>query len=256
MSSKLFVRLIGIIVILFWVSPVIAGETIRGHYCYTYGDRESIQEARELTRTLAIRNAIESFRTYIESTGRVTNFTLTNDIIQIISSGYLKNIKVLEHKEVGNTVCDKISAIVEPKEIEKAIEKQISIRTKKIEDMGLDNNGYAKILSISGNEYKGKIQVDVTVKSLKKFWSNDEHGIIFVTIYDNQGNETHTQKKECFRDFGEKVTNVYPGEVKRCYIESAYGHTYKVWLLGGKQSISNEDTKANKKKLIKKKSPK
>ena len=31
---------------------------ITGHYCYTYGDKESMQEARTLTRTLAIRNAV------------------------------------------------------------------------------------------------------------------------------------------------------------------------------------------------------
>jgi hypothetical protein len=139
-------------------SVCLSFETIIGQYCYTYGDRESIQEARELTRTLAIRNAIESYRTYIESTGRVTNFTLTNDLIQIISSGYLKNINVLEHKEEGKTVCDKISGIVEPKEIEKVIEKQISLRTKTIEDMGLDNNGYLKILSITDREEEFKTQ--------------------------------------------------------------------------------------------------
>ena len=103
------------------VGPVNADETIKGHYCYTYGDKESLKESKDLTRTLAIRNAIESYRVYIESTTNVRNFTLTNDIIQIVSSGYLKNMSVIDHSEEGRTICDTVEFTVSPQELEKVI---------------------------------------------------------------------------------------------------------------------------------------
>ena len=119
MIGRSLVRLIGIFIILFLVNPVIADETIQGHYCYAFGDRETIQEAREVVRTLSIRNGIESYRIFVESSTKVNNFSLTNDLVQTVSSGYLKNLKVLEHTEEGRTICEKISGTVKPEEIEK-----------------------------------------------------------------------------------------------------------------------------------------
>ena len=59
----------------------IADEVIKGSYCYTYGDNESLREARDITRTLAIRNAIESFGVYVVSTMTVKDFVLTDDLV-------------------------------------------------------------------------------------------------------------------------------------------------------------------------------
>jgi hypothetical protein len=117
------ILLIILVILILFPTFCLPSETITGHYCYTYGDKESLQEAKEIVRTLAIRNAIEIYRVYVESTTRVTNFTLTNDLVQILGSGYLKNLKVIEHTEEGRTICERISGIVEPKDIEKVIEK-------------------------------------------------------------------------------------------------------------------------------------
>ena len=73
----------------------LADEVIKGHYCYTYGDNESLREARDITRTLAVRNAIESFGVYVVSTMTVKDFVLTDDLVNTISTGYLKDIQVL-----------------------------------------------------------------------------------------------------------------------------------------------------------------
>jgi len=62
-----------------------ADDIIQGHSCYTYGDKESLLQARGITRSLAIRNAIESCRVSITSTGTVKNFQSTNDFIRLIS---------------------------------------------------------------------------------------------------------------------------------------------------------------------------
>lgn len=77
---KFFALKFGILLlIIFTVSNCYADEIIKGHYCYTHGDNESLKEARETTRVLAIRNAIESYRVFITSASRVANFQLTND---------------------------------------------------------------------------------------------------------------------------------------------------------------------------------
>jgi hypothetical protein len=108
-------RILFLVVLLFALSGNgFADDIIHGHYCYTYGDRESLQEAREITRALAIRNAIESYRLFISSTSNIKNFKLTNDLVQVISSGYLKDIKAIGHKEEGRTICDDIEASVSP----------------------------------------------------------------------------------------------------------------------------------------------
>lgn len=129
------------------IQPCLADEIIKGSYCYTYGDNESLREARELTRTLAIRNAIESYRVFIESTSKVKNFQLTNDIVQVISSGYLKNIKVLEYTEEGRTVCETIQATVSPQAVENLLKIAVRKRTKRIEEHGIDSNRYLKIVA-------------------------------------------------------------------------------------------------------------
>jgi len=235
-------------------SVCISEETIKGHYCYTYGGRETIQESRELTRTLSIRNGIESSKVFIESTGKVTNFTLTNDLIQIISSGYLKNVKVLEHTEEENTICETISGTVEEKQVEKVIKNQVQKRIKEVEDTGLDNNGLIKILSISESEehVSGKVrkQVNIKVKTLDEFRSYDERCVIFLSYYDSNGYEVSTDKNDyCFMKNG-LHDDVYPDEIRTCSFDKRTG-TYKVWLLGGQRFVTDE-TKSDETKPVKK----
>ena len=57
------------IILIFGVVPAFAEdaeEKIKGHYCYTYGDNESLVEAREFARTMATKNAIESYNIFAE----------------------------------------------------------------------------------------------------------------------------------------------------------------------------------------------
>ncbi|MCK4727302.1 MAG: hypothetical protein KAT27_00115 [Desulfobacterales bacterium] len=138
----------------------VADEIIKGRYCYTYGDNESLKEARELTRTLAVRDAIESYRVFIESTSTVKNFMLTNDLLQMISSGYLKNVEVLEHTEKGRTICETIQASISPKAVENLVKRAVRKRTKRVEELGLDNNGCLKILKVEPSEQGIKVIVE------------------------------------------------------------------------------------------------
>ena len=140
-----------------------ADEIIKGHYCYTYGDNESLRKARETTRALAIRDAVESFGVYIVSTGTVKNFVLTDDLVNTISSGYLKNIKVLEHTEKQRTICDTIQGTISPDEVKKIIDQAMKETAIPTSISKGTNNGCIEILKVK----KWYEQVKVIVKVLK-----------------------------------------------------------------------------------------
>lgn len=235
-----------------------ASETITGHYCYTYGDKESLQGARDLTRTLAIRNAIESFRIYIESTSKVTNFTLTNDLVQTISSGYLKNVKITNHTEEGRTICDEIEGSVDPAEVEKVIKNQMSKRTQKIENMGIANNGYLKILrSYEKDHYSGGITtkvLHVVCVSLKRYHSRDSYQSnlpdslkVFANFYDASNNPIITIVSSV--DFGAYQNDIYPNQVILAYFNIPDGtKSYNVGLYGGNGKKNSEKSGSTKRK--------
>lgn len=223
---------------LFLPSICLSDETIKGHYCYTYGDNESLKEARELTRTLAIRDAIESYRVFIESTSTVKNFKLTNDLLQMISSGYLKNVEVLEHTEKGRTICETIQAGISPKAVENLVKRAVRKRTKRFEELGLDNNGCLKILKVDDRSYSIGDQryIKVIVKVLKRtgglFTSSDQNEKpcfkICVDFFDYNGDPMGGSSKFVHTDFIEML----PGEIKALYIKkpSSDLKSFRIWL--------------------------
>ncbi len=226
------------------VSAVQAEEIIYGEYCYTYGDRESFIEAKQLTRTLAIRNAIESYRSYVNATTEVKNFTLTNDIVQMISSGYMKNISVVSHSENGREICEKVQATVTPKAIEEAIKREVQKRTETIEERGIDNNGTIKILNIRQdvkNDYSKEKVIAVTIKALKNYHAAKDIDLfrIFIAYYDKDGNAIGGD---------EKLANlmVVDDEIKTKIFDNIPNGTnsYKVWLK--KQRQTEQKTKSMK----------
>jgi hypothetical protein len=239
-------------------SVCLSEETIKGHYCYTYGGRETSQEARDLTRTMSIRNGIESYGAFIEATGKVTNFTLTNDLIQIISSGYLKNMEVLEHTEQDRTICETISGTVEPRQIEKIIESQVQKRIKKVEDTVLDNNGYLKILRTYETATKyydpldiyAKIHIvcevlkDTTVNN-----SNVDYMKVYVDMLNLSGEPIGTSN-----DLVSVGSRLISGEIINFDVFKE-GESYKVWLYGGQRFVTDE-TKSEETKQVQKQTSK
>lgn len=176
--------------ILFFPLLSYADEIITGQYCFTYGDNESLKEARDVTRTLAIRNAIESYKTFIESSTKVANFQLTSDIVQILSSGYLKDIKAIEHTENGRTICDKISATIEPRQFELALQREVKKRVHAVEEKGVDQNDKLKILRVFAHDscfsgYFSSPCIKVIVKSLKSIAFQGQY--IYLDYYDQDG---------------------------------------------------------------------
>jgi hypothetical protein len=83
---------------------------------------------------MAIRNALESYRVFISASSKVENFQLSNDLIQDMISGHLKNIQVIGHTEKGRTICHTIECTVSPEDIANAIREEIIRRTQQREE--------------------------------------------------------------------------------------------------------------------------
>lgn len=260
MSNKCRILAICLIIIFSSLSvntiPASAEEIIQGEYCYTYGDKESLMEAKQLTRTLAIRNAIESYRVYVNSTTHVNNFALTNDLIQTISSGYMKDIKVVSQSVEGRQVCEKLQATVSPRAIEEAIKREVQKRAEIIEDQGIDNNGWLKILNVrpiikTDSFNRQYIQIEVIVKALQELsYSGGEEINIFIEYYDKDGNIIGGDKKSAPPTYGIRM---HTSEIKTISFGSKFDqvqlpagvNSYKVWLRKppeAKQSIQTIQT--------------
>jgi len=206
-----------------------ADEIISGHYCYTFGDRESLKEAREITRTLAIRNAIESYKIYIESTTKLSNFTLTNDIVQMLSVGYLKNVNVDKHEEQGRTICDTIRATVKPSDIETFTKREVARRTLEIEDSPINSNDCLKILStgigyLDGDKEKEYPLIYVVLKALK---DSSICGIqkVYIDYIDANG--------DAYDGGNRMVENFDKGEIMRINFHNkilSKNGTFRVWF--------------------------
>ncbi|MFO7890952.1 MAG: hypothetical protein R6V04_11500 [bacterium] len=103
-----------------------AQDTIQGTYSYTYGDNESLVEARQTCKDLALREAIESYAVFIESSTEVENFQTKKDIIESISAGYLQNVSIIEQTEKGRTITMTVEATVSPEEVISIIKKSVT----------------------------------------------------------------------------------------------------------------------------------
>ncbi|MBN1894166.1 hypothetical protein JW906_06710 [bacterium] len=101
-----------------------AQDLIQGMYSYTYGDSESKVDARETCKNLALRDALESYAVYVESSTRIENYQLTSDEIRSLSAGVLRNIEIVEEKEEGRTLTLVVNATVDPGEIQAFMDQQ------------------------------------------------------------------------------------------------------------------------------------
>jgi hypothetical protein len=101
-------------------------DIIRGTYSYTYGDKESLVEAKQTCKSLAVKDAIESYYLYVESSTQVENSMLKDDIINFLAAGYLRNLRITDQKEEGRTVTMTVEAEVNPDEVKQLVEKEIA----------------------------------------------------------------------------------------------------------------------------------
>jgi hypothetical protein len=106
--------------------PASDAELIRGTYTYTYGDRESLVDARQTCKELAVRDAVESYYLFLESVSTVENSVLRQDLIRSVAAGYVRNLRVTDQKEEGRTLICTIEGEVNPEEVSGLIKERAS----------------------------------------------------------------------------------------------------------------------------------
>lgn len=103
---------------------------IRGEYCYQYGDSESLMIAKEISYAMALRQAIETYRTFVASSSVVKDYQLRKDLVETIASGYVEDIKIVRQDVQGRMVCTALIGYVNPE----AVKNIITIKVKKMRD--------------------------------------------------------------------------------------------------------------------------
>jgi hypothetical protein len=229
-------------------AEVFSQELVKGHYCYTCGEGESIQEARELTKTLAIRQAIESSKAFSEAFGPSRDSRLSNDIIQMISSGYMVDLKVIDHSEQGRTICETIQATVSPEELAEVIRRELAKRDRPIEEAGIDSNGCLKILRIAKqvDRYGGRAMAVVKVLRptgplhLPSLQNKKPCFKVIVDTFDPEGLPLGSE----YKFIHESEVEMSPGEMKALFFSlPRNAKAFRAWLVGGTQDPDRDAAK-------------
>jgi hypothetical protein len=171
---------------------------VEGDYSYTYGDNESLLEAKNICYSMAVRNAIEGYRIFISSTTNVNNFQLVKDLIQTISSGYLEDLAIVTEEIKGRNVHYKIRAFVRPDVVREVIQREVRKSKDKGEFKGIENGRYLKILSIRKKE--GKIHTIIQKKGDEYEDSLFKEDYVMIDYFDSDGfpiggNKVITERK-------------------------------------------------------------
>ncbi|MBN2029175.1 hypothetical protein JW824_02925 [bacterium] len=155
------------VVFLSIATVISAQDVIRGTYSYTYGDSESLVEARETCRDLALREAIESYSVYVESSTEVENFQVSEDIIQTLAAGYLKDVKIVEQAEEGRTITITVEATVQSDEVEALIAER-SMAEEEVDSLDeADDDPESRLFSLLSEYEKRMKSVEETFEQKK-----------------------------------------------------------------------------------------
>ncbi len=112
---------------------------IVGDYRYFYHDPMSAAEAKHLAYTEAIRMAIDTAPPFIDATAFITDTAFRRRLIQIIASGHLKDVKLVEQAEKNRTVYAKIRATMNPQDVKEVVEREVG-RSSEKEILSLGRN--------------------------------------------------------------------------------------------------------------------
>ena len=110
-------------------------KTIFGEALYTYGDNETLVQAKQKCLTLAKRDAVEKFATFLRSETIVRNYQTEKDEIIANAEAMMTDIKILEERvdRATTTVFYRISAEVDEKKILGVYEERERMRFEQAE---------------------------------------------------------------------------------------------------------------------------
>ena len=103
-------------------------ETVRGSGCYSYGDNETPAQAKRAAMAIAQEEAVRSHRVFVQSSLRVKNFQLEEDLIQTASAAVLQNIQVEKQDRKTQEICITITAELSPVSMEELINQRVNAK--------------------------------------------------------------------------------------------------------------------------------
>jgi hypothetical protein len=103
-------------------------ETVRGSGCYKFGDEETPAKARKVAMALAQEEAVRKHHVFVESSQRVKNFQLEEDLIQTASAAMLQEIHVEKEERKAQEICITITAKISPVSIKDMIRQRLNAK--------------------------------------------------------------------------------------------------------------------------------
>ncbi len=142
-----------------------AETSIQGRGCVSFGKERSLEEARLLVRGVAVRRAIESTGVLGPAEEKCSS-EFVADIVQILRSGHLQGIRVLEHEEAEATVCETVEAFADLTAMRRAVIRVVERRAEQDLNPALGDNKCLRILAIEEDEdrYGRRVNAVVGVK--------------------------------------------------------------------------------------------
>jgi hypothetical protein len=112
---------------------------IVGDYRYYYHDPMTVGEAKDLAYTEAIRRAIDTAPPFMDATAFIMNTAFRRQLVQILASGYLTDVKLVEESEKNRTVYAKVRATINPQDIKLVVEREVG-RSSETDLLNLGQN--------------------------------------------------------------------------------------------------------------------
>jgi len=103
-------------------------ETVRGSGCYKFGDEETPAKARRGAMAIAQEDAVRKHHVFVESSVRVKNFQLEEDLIQTASAAMLQDIQVEKEERKAQEICITLTAKISPVSMEDMIQQRIAAK--------------------------------------------------------------------------------------------------------------------------------
>ncbi len=131
-SGVSWLALVGLpVVLLVSPAPPAQGEPldqVRGTGCYTYGDEETPDKARRTALALAQRQAVESYRVFVQAATTVKNHVTQEDLVHSASAAVLRAVQIEKEEEQGRRICLTITAKVSPAEVEELLRQKVKAK--------------------------------------------------------------------------------------------------------------------------------
>jgi hypothetical protein len=162
--------------------------------------------AKEISYTMALRKAIETYQSFVASTSVVQDFRLRNDLVETIASGYVENIKIASQGVKGRTVCTELVGYVNPDAIKSIVARKIRViqRVDREEFEGIAYNDYIKIL----NYYRNPIANFHQYHMIKDYYDQNYAAFYLNVVYQAKMNLPPESNKiivDCFDKYGNPI---------------------------------------------------